>query len=499
MLTMNPTPPRTGGASGRLLGLARHRLGIPLLLAVMLLAAGASIAITFKVPSWGNDEPAHVGYVAALARGDLPTIDTPIVDDPARFPGTAVEFQGWDEAHGQIWTANHPPLYHALLVPVWEVAHENQTAMILTMRLINTVGFALWVLLVALVARELVPRRPAVAVLATVVALAPTLVMRSAFLINDGFGSSAALLAILMTIRIMREGITPRRLALVALAGSIAAGTRAPGVLVVAVCTFAVLLPVVRRDGWLRGLGVAAVVGGIPALATGWFYLRNVTLYGDLTGQDALLEKFQRPTVNLLENWYHIRGTQEVTLSTPIPFLTLLVLGPVVLFLAVRARRIRIDGAWGLTVALTVLTGYNVLTFLAAGGGFHDRYLMQVMPLIATVTALVMLEVGRWLPGAARDLERRDWIAATAWSTVLLLWLAGTLAVLVHFYIYRRQTSLVVDGPLPDLLVAVAVVAGFAAVAAMVVRVRDTASPPHAVPERAVEPPLDPVPAARVD
>ncbi|UUZ59988.1 hypothetical protein [Nocardioides sp. B-3] len=121
-----------------------HPYAVPLLAALLPALVGAQIAMVFKVPSWGNDEPAHTGYVAALAEGRLPTIETDIVDDPDRFPGTAGEFRGWDEDHGDIWTANHPPLFHPAMVPVWWVASEHQSGMIITMRLANTLGFAVW-------------------------------------------------------------------------------------------------------------------------------------------------------------------------------------------------------------------------------------------------------------------------------------------------------------------------------------------------------------------
>lgn len=115
----------------RLRRLARRPDAVPLLVALLLLLVGTQVALVFKVPSWGNDEPAHVGYVASLAQGHLPTIETDIVDDPARFPGTAEELRGWDEEHGDIWTANHPPLFHLAMVPVWWVLSDHQSGMVI--------------------------------------------------------------------------------------------------------------------------------------------------------------------------------------------------------------------------------------------------------------------------------------------------------------------------------------------------------------------------------
>lgn len=466
---------------------SRHPYAVPMLAALLLMLVGAQVALVFKVPSWGNDEPAHTGYVAALAEGRLPTIETDIVDDPARFPGTATEFRGWDEEHGDIWTANHPPLFHLAMVPVWWVASDHQSAMIITMRLANTLGFAAWLFLVGVLARELVPRRPAVAALAVVVATAPTLVLRSAFFVNDGWASASALLLLLATIRMVRGAVTPRLVAVAVAAGTVAAGTRAQGVLMVALCSFALLLVVWRRDGLRRAVSVFAVVGGVPALAFGWFYLRNLQVYGDLTGQDALLAKFGRSPVTGLDRIDNIPGLTEPMLATPIVILAALVLVPLALVRSVRSHGWRIDAVWLLLGIHALLTLQNVVSFLTRGGGFHDRYLMQVMPLLATATAVGMLEVGRWWsrprPGT-ESAERRDWRVAAVWSGVLLAWLAGTLAWLEHYYVFSRQETSPVDGPVPDVLALLAVMAGVAVVGVMMTRADVLGGPQGVVTDR---------------
>ena len=456
--------------------LAARPDAVPLLAAVLLFLVGAQVALVFKVPSWGNDEPAHLGYVASLAAGHLPDIETDIVDDPARFPGTAAELRGWDEEHGDIWTANHPPLFHLAMVPVWWALHDvNQSGMVITMRLANTLGFALWLYLVGLLARELVPRRPAVAALAAVVAAAPTLVLRSAFFQNDGWASASAVLLLLVTVRMLRGPVTRQQVALAVLAGTVAAGTRAQGVLVVALCTLFLLVVLARRDGWRGGVGVAALVGGVPAAAWGWFFVRNHRLYGDLTGQDALLEKFDRVPVTDWHRIDNIPGLTEPTMATPILLAVSLVLVPVALVRSVRRHGVRLDATWLLLAVHALLTVQSVVTFLQAGGGFHDRYLMQVMPLLATAVAVGMLEVGRWVaapaPGTAAE-ERRDWWVASAWTAVLLVWLAGAVAWLEDYYVFSRQQTSPVDGPVPDLMVLLAAGIGVALVGSMLRRAR---------------------------
>jgi hypothetical protein len=463
VLTVNP---RYAGFPARLRAWLAYPLVVPALMAVIVCGIGAQVACSATIPTWSNDEPAHLGYVAALAEGKLPTIDTPTVDDPARFGDLADRMKGWDTAHDHTWTANHPPLYHLLLVPLWWLSQGEPDNVFIAMRLLNTIGFAAWVLLVAVIARELVPRRPAVAALAAVATVTPTLAMRAGFLLNDGFGSAATLLGMLMAIRMLRDRVTPTRVALAALAGAGAAGTRAPGVLWVAVCTVVLLVALWRRDGWRTAIGTAAVVGGVPALATGWFYLRNLSLYGDLTGQGALLEKFERTPVHGLRDIPNVPSLVEGIETTPALLVALLVLAPLAALVALRRRDLRVDAVWVLLVLHAGATLANITTFLAAGGGFHDRYFMPIAPLLATWAALGMLEVGRWWHTA--DEERRDRVTAAVWSVALLGWLAGALAWMERRHVFYPGAPHPVGGVLPTVLVGIAALAGVLVVVAQV-------------------------------
>ncbi len=467
MLQRPPTK-RWLSPSGRLDRFTANSMSVPALLALLVFAIGAQVAMTYKIPSPGNDEPAHLGYIGALAAGDLPTIDSPNVDDPERYGDLTDALQGWDEPHSEIWTANHPPLFHLALVPLFNLSDGEPRTVFIAMRLVNTFGFALWILLVGLIARELVPRRPAVPALACLVALMPTLSLRSGFLMNDGVSASGSLLLILMTIRMLRDSVAPDRLAVASLAGVVAAGTRASGALTVAVCAVILLVVVVRREGWRRGLSATALIGGVPAVATGWFYLRNRSLYGDFTGQDALLEKFGRDPVNSVREIAAIPGIDEALITAPIPLLLLGILVPVAALRVGRAGW-QWDPAWGLLGVLTGLTSFNLVGFLAAGGGFHDRYLMAIMPLPATLAALALATLGRGRGHAAT--ERREWLVATVSAAALLAWLGGAVWWLEERYIFTRPRDLPVDGALPDLLIGVAVVAGCAIVATLARRV----------------------------
>lgn len=482
---------------GRLQRWLLHPMAVPALMAVVVAAIGAQVAVSATIPGWSNDEPPHLGYIASLAEGELPTIYSPTVDDPERFGVLAERLDGWDEAHDHIWTANHPPLFHLLLVPLWSASDGDPASVFIAMRLINTLGFAAWILLVAMIARELAPRRPAVPALAAVAAVTPTLAMRSGFLLNDGFNSAATLLAMLMVVRMLRDDVTRTRVAIAALAGVAAAGTRASGVLFVAISSVVLLVALGRRDGWRSGVVTAGIVGGVPALATSWFYLRNLRLYGDFTGENALLAKFEREPVSGVLDIAGIPSLVEGLQTTWILIAVLLLLSPRVALAARRRGELRwgkeIDAVWVLLIAHALVTLVNIVKFLSEGGGYHDRYLMPLAPLLATWAALGMLHVGRQRPG--EDAVRRDWRIATWWSAALLGWLVVGLTWMEQRHIHYLDAPHPASGLLPALLLLLSCAAGCLVLTAFAVH-------GGLVPERvrsALRRPVEPAAATAAD
>jgi hypothetical protein len=89
---------------------ARNHLAPLLLLALVALGVSVHVAL-LAPPLWDNDERAHAGYALEVMHGRLPTIDTPVPNDRAKHPQIAASLHVQrDQAHRDIWTANHPPL-----------------------------------------------------------------------------------------------------------------------------------------------------------------------------------------------------------------------------------------------------------------------------------------------------------------------------------------------------------------------------------------------------
>ena len=251
------------------------------------------------------DERAHTGYVMALARGDLPSIDTAIeVPEGARDLATVLEIQrAANEAAGTtsrdtVWVANHPPGPYLLALPgTWWAIHTGRGYAVLGwLRALNVVGLALAVGFTALLARELTGRSWVGAVASGLCAGTPYLSRASALGLTDGFALAAMVAAVWSAARAHRRGFDRTATAVVATV-VLACGLTRRTALVTAVLVVGLALTITcwqqRTLRWRAAVAVAAPVG----LLTGWFYALNVHRYGDPAGSAALLKRFERTSV----------------------------------------------------------------------------------------------------------------------------------------------------------------------------------------------------------
>lgn len=415
----------------------QRSLFAPLIL-LALISFGISVHVALLAPPlWDNDERSHAAYAIEVMTGHLPTIDTPVRNDPDRYPQIAHSLHiQRDQAHRDIWTANHPPLYYLISAPFMAGADaiDLPGAGLLAMRLLNALGMAVSVLLVGLLAAELVPSRPEVAVLAaTFAAGCVTVAHLGGLILNDGLAAAASSAALLLAVRAVRHGPTTRRLVGAALFGAAAASLRAPGVFAVIVATIAVLIAG-RRHGrsWPRTLGMAALVGGVPAAAAGWFYIRNIELYGDVGATTALLEKFHRHsrgtllhvaldpdlyTYQFRELWVRQYLGWPGLASGPTVILGLAVLGLLVTGIRALRRSGRAEVIpWVLLAGYGLAVQATVITFYKNGGTGHVRYLIPSLPLIGTAAAVGLLGLVR---SGVRS-RRGEWPAVAVLSLLLL-------------------------------------------------------------------------------
>jgi hypothetical protein len=455
------------------------------------------------LPYRPSDEASHAAYARELSHGRLPTIDTVMsADGDLRLEKV---LRGRDARHRTIWTANHPPLYYALVaVPLrFGSALGHPLAGVQAARLLSLGLSALGLVAVAYVMLQVAPGRPQLAVAAAGLAgLLPSFVAISPRVYNDSLGFLTTTVALAAAAVFLVRGPSPLRLAVVAASASLAALARASGLLVVGLAGLAVLIGVWRASsdpsrprpaglGWTlrragRAVAWAGVVGAAAAVVAGWFYLRNHRLYGDLTGSAALLERFHRTPdgsfLGLLTDpgfWYgeqqRLWGAGNLVqgadhgLARYLWLLGLVPLGGLLLaggrWLARRGGGRRPDPgrvvAVGLCVLLLGLLQLLVVQLVGNGHMPHARYLLPGLLTIGLAAAVGLAA----LPGGRRGLP------------VVAMLLAMTA---VNLWIWRHHpyTAGAGDWPLPLAAVLPPLLVGIALQAAALWRLApDTAHP----------------------
>jgi hypothetical protein len=427
---------------------ARGRRGLRLGVAGAVLAflALTTVQVVAIRPYLPPDELYHVGYAVSLLEGRLPTLTTPL-------PGDRVPLMLDDGRPRRVYVANHPPLFYALAAVPIGIGERlgAPRAGLLAARLLSVALAAGGVVLIAWLALLLAPGRPRVAVgAAWLAALLPGLPHVAAFVYTDGLGFLAATAALVAATATVRRGPTPARLAGLTAAASAAALTRAPGLVLVgfagAAAAAGFLLHGHRRGArkLLAALGAGAAVAGLAGASAIWFYLRNRSLYGSLTGaaynqalfrlvpQDHAIDLLTSPAYALrlydgLWVWTRFSLPRVPTLAALVAVPRVIGLLVVAGLAAVGARRLRgrapSEGsgqgargpalaAWALAVAWPAAVFAMVAFYDGNGGHTHPRYLFPGLAVLAVVAALGL----DGLPGARLG----GWLAAVVLAQLAL-------------------------------------------------------------------------------
>lgn len=304
-------------------------------------------------------------------------------------------------------------------------------------RLLSALMGAVTVLTTALIAREVFPRWPQVALAAAAFnASLPMFAFISGMVNNDNLANMLAGLLVWQIIRLGRGDAAPSwrtYASMGVLAGAALLTKLSLGLLVALVALALLRLSMLQRD-WRPLVMGGAISGGVALALAGWWFARNLQLYGDITGLNVFLQLIgQRPVPadlwqlwsergSLLRSWWGVYGWMNVLFPDGLYTLLNLVgavglIGFVALILtrlAGRARQeCRPDG-WPLAIAVIwpLLAFGALLRWTSITPASQARLLfIAIGPLCLWLAA----GLGWWLPRRTRTV---------AWGATAIL-LAG--------------------------------------------------------------------------
>lgn len=344
------------------------------------------------------DERAHVAYALSVADGELPTIRSAI----------PLERLGIRGGKRQIFVANHPPLYYAMVAgPIAIGEHWGPKVAVLVGRLATLLLSTIGLLFVYATVRQLFPKRPDLAVAtAAWTATCPSLVHMSSLVHNDGLAFLSCAATAWAGTRLCVQGFSWRAVAALAFAALGATLTRLSGFFAVAPTLLFVgsVLLFFGADSWkVRAKQALVATGAAAALVvagSAWFYARNYLLYGDVAGASAVLEQFhRRPRGALIdallngdlwlgiikELWGRMAGGVRLdTLGVHVG-VGIMVTGALTFVVALLRsgpgllsdkRRAMIGAGYALTFSLFL---FSIFAFYIRGGTPHARYVLPVI------------------------------------------------------------------------------------------------------------------------
>lgn len=138
------------------------------------------------------------------------------------------------------------------------------------------------------------PRAPAIGLLAAaVVAFNPMVLFITASVNNDSLLmplSAAALGLMVADVQSSQPGLRGRQTLLLGAILGLACLTKVSGALLLPIAALAVTFSAWRARSWQTWLARGAILVAVVAAMAGWWYLRNLRLYGELTGITRMVE-----------------------------------------------------------------------------------------------------------------------------------------------------------------------------------------------------------------
>ncbi len=280
----------------------------------LVLGGYLALALAFNVvtpPFENSDEPWHYAYVKFMADGQgLPVAgrDRLLAQEATQPPlyyglAAAVTFwvnsgdlpalltpnPHWPDATARPVNDNQNRYVHG---PDQAFPWHGATLAVHLARLLSTAFGAATVVLVWGIGRLLFPDRPAVALTAGgLTAFNPQFIHTSAAVSNDSLIAALVTLAVWLALRWLRaDRLESRHIAVLGGICGLALLAKLSGAMaVVLVAGIVIAGRRTNRTPWSTLLRRLVLLAAIVVLVAGWWFVRNLTLYGDLTASQAHL------------------------------------------------------------------------------------------------------------------------------------------------------------------------------------------------------------------
>jgi 4-amino-4-deoxy-L-arabinose transferase-like glycosyltransferase len=263
------------------------------LAAIMVVYLGLALGYAVATPRWNNpDEPAHFNYLAQLATsGRLPVLQ-PGDWDSAQLSQRlqSGRFTTGEPIDSFRYEGHQPPLYYALMAPVYRLTAGRSGFQVVALRCGSIVLGLVLLGLVYATTRTLAPDRPELPPLAAgTVAFIPMHTAMTAAINNDTLAEVLASASILVSVLGLRRGFTTRLVVLLGVLGGLVLLTKVTIYLFFPLALVAIALEASRQAGpaaQSRATRQIALAVAIAGLISGWWFVRDVAVYGwpDLFG-----------------------------------------------------------------------------------------------------------------------------------------------------------------------------------------------------------------------
>ena len=253
---LSPLPPAAATLQGA------WKYAAPMLFILYMICAGLHASwVPAGQTGYQNapDEAAHVTYARTLAGGHLPT--QALADK---------------DVTGQSYEWHQPPLYYAWAALFLPLGPQG-------MRLASILPGLVCLLLLYRAARLLLPGEPLTAVTALgIAALLPTHIAITSTINNDVFLEACFSAMLLLLLQCVLQGLTLWRAGWMGVVLGLALLTKATALVLLPVIAVGLLL--MRRSGETAAnlVRAAALISLWTALISGWWFVRNVHVYGEL-------------------------------------------------------------------------------------------------------------------------------------------------------------------------------------------------------------------------